>query len=155
MNKELFNRFSKDMKRYLTSLPKEKAMTLMNFVQRHDMDKKPPSFFAKRFEANPTPKELEARKAIVMKVLPLTDELKEKYKKAYHEKMKIPAKESHDYVLILPHGVVMPESWDTMVQRFSVTIPLFIIKHEFQWEYKDRGVQSIMNSYLPYKNQLR
>ena len=154
MNKELFNRFTGDVKRYLSSMPKQDALGVMNDMLKQEMVEQPPSAFAKRFEANPTYNELQGRKSIVLKVQPLTNELKEEYKRAYHEKMKIASKMPHDYVLILPHGVVMQGTWDSMVQLLSVKIPLFIIKKDFSVGFSTRGLTSIVNSYLPYKKQL-
>ena len=154
MNKELFNRFTGDVKRYLSSMPKPDALGVMNDMLKQEMVEQPPSAFAKRFEANPTYNELQGRKSIVLKVQPLTNELKEEYRKAYHEKMKIASKMPHDYVLILPHGVVMQGTWDSMVQLLSVKIPLFIIKKDFSVGFSTRGLTSIVNSYLPYKKQL-
>lgn len=155
MNKTLLNKFASDVKAYLTSLPKEKALEIINFVERYGVDNERPSYFAKRFECNPTPSEYRLRKELVQMYLPFSKDVKYKYEKAYHEKMKVSAKEPHEYVMILPHGMVMPTSLKNLIQSQSIKIPLFFVKKDFNVDCEDQGLLSIMRSYYPYKEQLK
>ena len=140
MNKTLLNKFASDVKAYLTSLPKEKALEIINFVERYGVDNERPSYF---------------RKELVQMYLPFSKDVKYKYEKAYHEKMKVSSKEPHEYVMILPHGMVMPTSLKNLIQSQSIKIPLFFVKKDFNVDCEDQGLLSIMRSYYPYKEQLK
>lgn len=155
MNKTLLSKFANEVKAYLTSLPKDKALSIINYIERYGIDEQRPSYFAKRFECNPTPTEYKLRKELVQMYLPFSKDVKYKYEKAYHEKMKVSTKEPHDYVMILPHGLVVPTSLKALIQSQSMKIPLFIAKKDFNIQCEDSGLLSIMKSYYPYKEQLK